>query len=75
MGSITAIYLFLGYLIYMNTEKKLSKAEKIMMVIYGTSMRTSMLTMAIVATLEVCMLIYTVVNPSLFGPYITKYRQ
>ena len=74
MVTITAIYLFLGYLIYMNTEKKLSKAEKIMMVIYGTSMRTSMLTMAIVATLEVCMLIYTVVNPSLFGQYITKYR-
>ena len=58
----------------MNTKKKLSKDEKIMMMIYGTSMRTSTLTMTIVAVLEVCMLLYTLANPTLFGPYINKYR-
>ena len=58
----------------MNTVKKLSKDEKIMMVIYGTSMRTSTLTMTIVAVLEVCMLIYTALDPSLFGEYINVYR-
>ncbi len=58
----------------MNTEQKRNKSEKILMVIYGSSIKTSMLTMAVIAILEICMLIYTVVDPSLFGVYIQVYR-
>ena len=59
----------------MRSENNKSRKSRILEGIYQSSWSTSMLTQAIVAILEVFMLIYTLVNPELFGQYMVIYRR
>ena len=54
-----------------NADRK----SRILAGIYNSSWGTSMVTQAIVAILEIFMLVYTLVNPSLFGQYMGIYRK
>ena len=58
----------------MNEKAITDKKDKILMNIYGSSLGISMTALTVVAILEVFMLIYSVINISLFGPYIWEYR-
>lgn len=51
-----------------------ARKNRILMGIYGSSWHTSMVALAIVCALEIFMLVYTLVNPPLFGQYIWTYR-
>ena len=44
------------------------------MSIYSASWQTSMIALAIVCALEIFMLVYTLINPPLFGQCIGTYR-
>ena len=48
--------------------------SRILMGIYSSSWGNSMVALTIVAVLEIAMLIYTKVNPGLYGEYIWTYR-
>ena len=49
-------------------------SSRILMGIYSSSWGNSMVALSIVAVLEIAMLIYTKVNPGLYGEYIWTYR-
>lgn len=53
---------------------KRSFDENVYVNIYSSSFVYSMIAIAVVACLEIFMLIYTVVNAPLYGPYIGRYR-
>ena len=50
------------------------RKSKVLIGVYGSSMKISITALAIVAALEVFMLCYTLVDPALFGEYINTYR-
>ena len=54
-------------------EQKLHK-NRLLIGIYRSSWGTSTLTLCVVAVLEVFMLVYSVMNSELYGPYLWKYR-
>ena len=54
-----------------NTDRR----NRILEGVYHSSWSTSMITQAIVAALEIFMLVYTLVNPELFGQYMKIYRR
>lgn len=54
-------------------EQKIHK-NRILMGIYRSSWGASTLTLCVVAVLEVFMLVYSVMNSALYGPYLWKYR-
>ena len=59
----------------MMEENKTNNKDRIIMGIYITSMGISTTAMVIVGLLEICMLVYTVLNPSLYGEdRIWRYR-
>ena len=58
----------------MNSDNKKIDRQDILKGIYQSSMGISQTTLAVVAALEIFMLIYTLVNPALYGPHIWKYR-
>ena len=58
----------------MKQEQTLKREDRILIGIYSTSMNYSLIALAIVAVLEICMLVYSFVNIPLFGPYIMQYR-
>ncbi|MBQ6504172.1 MAG: diguanylate cyclase [Flexilinea sp.] len=53
---------------------KPNKKDSILIGIYRSSWGISMTTLTIVSVLEICMLIYTLLNPALYGEYISRYR-
>ena len=56
------------------TSQNQGRKEKVLISVYQASWHTSMLALSIVCALEIFMLIYTLVNPDLFGAYISIYR-
>lgn len=58
----------------MNTETTSDKRKQILMSLYSSSQGISMIALIIAAAFEIMMLVYSVVNPGLYGPYILKYR-
>ena len=50
------------------------KRKQVLMGLYSSSQGISMIALIIVAAFEIMMLMYTLVNPELYGPYILKYR-
>ncbi len=59
----------------MKRETNADRKGKMLASTYLSSWGTSMLTQVIVCVLEIFMLVYTRVNPSLFGQYIGIYRR
>ena len=59
----------------MKKNMSADRKARILAGIYRSSWGTSMVTQAIVAALEIFMLIYTRVNPALFGQYMAVYRR
>lgn len=59
----------------MANESSADRKGRILESVYHSSWGTSMVTQAIVIALEVFMLVYTRVNPDLFGRYIGIYRK
>ena len=63
-----------------NTEKKtaerkeISRKDRILISVYDSSIWISLTAMSLVAVLEIFMLIYTLVDPALFGQYMANYR-
>lgn len=55
-----------------NNDK--NRKKKILMGIYSASWSTSMIALVVVCALEIFMLIYTLINRSLFGDFINTYR-
>ena len=58
----------------MDEAKKLKRRDKIRIGVYSSSWRISTTALIVVASLEVFMLVYTLVDLALFGPYINEYR-
>lgn len=58
----------------MNDNKKLDKKSRTLIGIYRSSLGISLTALTIVAVLEIFMLIYTNIDPALFGQYIWTYR-
>ena len=58
----------------MESQEGISRKSQILMGIHETSMSISMTAMTIVATLEVFMLGYSVVNSPMYGEHLWKYR-
>ena len=58
----------------MKSRTEPDKRKLVSMGLYSSSQGISMIALIIVAVFEILMLGYTVVNPGLYGPYITKYR-
>ena len=56
-------------------NRNADRNNSILAEIYKSSWGTSMVTQAIVALLEIFMLVYTLVNPELFGQYMGIYRK
>ena len=59
----------------MKREMNADRKDKMLASTYQSSWGTSMLTQVIVGLLEIFMLVYTLVNPDLFGQYIGIYRR
>lgn len=55
-------------------KQSADRKNRILMSIYSASWQTSMIALAIVCALEIFMLVYTLINPPLFGQYIGTYR-
>ncbi|MBO7703007.1 MAG: diguanylate cyclase [Solobacterium sp.] len=55
-------------------EKVKDRQTKSLISIYRSSLGLSMITLTIVCTLEILMLIYSVVNKALYGPFLWNYR-
>lgn len=58
----------------MDTKKAENRKKHVLTGIYRSSMGISLLAMSVVGVIELVMLVYTFVNPALYGPYIVKYR-
>lgn len=58
----------------MNNENTTDRRKQVLMSLYSSSQGISMIALMIAAAFEIMMLIYTLVNPGLYGPYILKYR-
>ena len=51
-----------------------ARRNRVLIGIYNSSWQTSMVALSIVCALELFMLVYTLINPPLFGQYIQTYR-
>ena len=58
----------------MNNENTTDRRKQVLMSLYSSSQGISMIALMIAAAFEIMMLIYTLVNPGLYGPYILNYR-
>ena len=58
----------------MNNKALTDRKERILINIYGSSLGISMTALTIVAVLEILMLIYSVANSPMYGPYLWNYR-
>lgn len=54
--------------------KMTDKKKRILLGLYRTSWTTSMITVTVVAVLEIFMLVYSVLNAPMYGQYLWKYR-
>lgn len=52
----------------------MGRRKRILVSVYSSSFGISMLALGIVAALEIFMLVYTIINPALYGGYIGRYR-
>ena len=52
----------------------MKRKDRILISIYGMFTKISLIALTVAAVLEVAMLVYTVINPEMYGPYLTKYR-
>ena len=50
------------------------KRKQVRIGLYSSSQGISMIALIIVAVFEIMMLVYSVINPGLYGPYILRYR-
>ena len=59
----------------MNDKKEpASRKDRILINVYGSSMGISVTALSVAVILEILMLVYTFVNPELYGPYLPRYR-
>ena len=58
----------------MDAKNIASRRGRILQGIYSSSWGISMTALSVVAILEICMLVYSTINPPLYGPYLWKYR-
>ena len=58
----------------MNNMAVPDKRKLVRIGMYSSSQGISMLALIIVAAFEIMMLMYTIVNPGLYGPYLVRYR-
>jgi diguanylate cyclase (GGDEF)-like protein len=55
-------------------NKPVEKSKQVSISMYSSSQGISMLALIIVAAFEIMMLMYTIVNPGLYGQYLMRYR-
>lgn len=58
----------------MDVKKARTAKREVLIGVYRSSMSISLIAMTVVGAIELFMLAYTIVNPALYGAFITKYR-
>lgn len=58
----------------MKTKDAENRKDRILISIYSSSMKLSLIALSVAAVLEIFMLAYTFANSEMYGPYLWRYR-
>lgn len=58
----------------MQTKDTATRKDRILMSVYASSVRLSLIALSVAAALEIFMFVYTFVNSEMYGPYLWRYR-
>ena len=58
----------------MKNENPAKRKDRVLISVYSSSIGISLIALSVAVVLEILMLGYTIVNPDMFGPYLSRYR-